>query len=32
MRRLFAAGVIWNEPYGKASLGNFRIALKSGGL
>jgi RecA-family ATPase len=30
MRRLFATGVIWNEPYGKASRGSFRIALKLG--
>jgi RecA-family ATPase len=29
MRRLFAAGKIWNEPCGKPSRPSFRIALKS---
>jgi hypothetical protein len=30
MRRLFKAGVIWNEPCGKLSRPSYRIALKSG--
>jgi RecA-family ATPase len=29
MRRLFAAGKIWNEPCGKPSRPSFRIALKA---
>jgi DNA polymerase bacteriophage-type len=29
MRRLFKAGVIWNEPYGKPSRPSYRIALKT---
>jgi RecA-family ATPase len=28
MRRLFQAGTIWNEPYGKPSRPSFRIAIK----
>jgi DNA polymerase len=29
MRRLFAAGMIWNEPYGRSSRPNYRIAIKT---
>lgn len=29
MRRLFAAGRIWNEPYGKPSKGFHRLAVKA---
>jgi RecA-family ATPase len=28
MRKLFKAGIIWNEPYGRPSRPNYRIALK----
>jgi hypothetical protein len=28
MRRLFAAGRIWNEPYGKPSRPSYRLAMK----
>jgi RecA-family ATPase len=28
MRRLFAAGKIWNEPYGRPSRPNYRLAVK----
>jgi RecA-family ATPase len=31
MRRLFAAGKIWNENYGKPSRPSYRLALKTGG-
>jgi RecA-family ATPase len=29
MRRLFKAGTIWNEPYGRPSRPHYRIALKT---
>jgi RecA-family ATPase len=30
MLRLFQAGTIWNEPYGRPARPNYRIALKTG--